>query len=30
MGVLRLDKAKSKKWIITQQPILSCKKDAGG
>ena len=28
MGVLRLDKAKPKKGIITHQPILSCKKDA--
>ena len=28
MGILRLDKAKSKKRIITQPFVLSCKKDA--
>ena len=28
MGVLRLDKAKPKKGIITHHPLLSCKKDA--
>ncbi len=28
MGVLRLDKAKLKKGIITHHPLLSCKKDA--
>jgi len=28
MGVLRLDKAKPKKRIITHRPLLICKKDA--
>jgi len=28
MGILRLDKAKLKKRIITHHPLLSCKKDA--